>query len=101
MTFKGENLREIELMYFLRSGWDWDIYSKNEGIIASYLVKYSEVYRMIILSRDMLNQVEASYGYYTVPKAVKEKIFYKIQKKEKEFQEKQMNCIPICYLQKE
>lgn len=86
VTFKGENLREIELMYFLREGWDWNIYNENEGIIASYLVKYSKLYRMIISSRDMLNQVEATYGYYVVPKAIKEKIFYKIQKKTKEFQ---------------
>lgn len=86
VTFKGENIQEIELMYFLREGWDWNIYNKNEGIIASYLVKYSKLYRMIISSRDMLNQVEANYGYYVVPKSIKEKIFYKIQKKTKEFQ---------------
>ena len=43
VTFKGENLQEIELMYFLREGWDWNIYSKNEGVIASYLVKYSKL----------------------------------------------------------
>lgn len=86
VTFKGENLQEIELMYFLREGWDWSIYNENEGVIASYLVKYSKLYRMIISARDMLNQVEAVYGYYSVPKSIKEKIFYKIQKKTKEFQ---------------
>ncbi len=88
VTFKGENLQEIELMYFLREGWDWNIFKKNEGVIASYLVKYSKLYRMIISSRDMLNQVEANYGYYVVPKPIKEKIFYEIQKKTKEFQKR-------------
>ncbi len=36
----------------------------------------------------MLNQVEANYGYYVVPKPIKEKIFYEIQKKTKEFQKR-------------
>lgn len=75
-------------MYFLRSGWAWDMYNEKEGIIASYLVKYSRLYRMIISSRDVLKQVENAYGYYTVPKAIKEKVFYAIQKKSKEFQKK-------------
>ena len=39
VTFKGSSLTEIELMYFLRSGWAWDMYNEKEGIIASYLVK--------------------------------------------------------------
>ena len=88
VTFKGNNTTEIELMYFLRSGWNWDIYSEKEGIIASYLIKYSRLYRMIISSRDVLQQIENNYGYYTVPKAIKEKVFYAIQKKSKEFQKK-------------
>lgn len=88
VTFKGNNITEIELMYFLRSGWNWDIYSEKEGIIASYLIKYSRLYRMIISSRDVLQQIENNYGYYTVPKAIKEKVFYAIQKKSKEFQKK-------------
>ena len=88
VTFKGSSLTEIELMYFLRSGWAWDMYNEKEGIIASYLVKYSRLYRMIISSRDVLMQVENAYGYYTVPKAIKEKVFYAIQKKSKEFQKK-------------
>lgn len=100
VTFKGENLREIEMMYFLRSGWDWDIYNKNEGIIASYLVKYSKLYRMIISSKDMLNQVESNYGYYVVPKSIKENIFYKIQKKSKEFQKKADNFYTNMLLEK-
>lgn len=86
VSFKGDNLREIEMMYYLRSGWDWNIYSEKEGIIASYLVKYSKIYRMIISSRDMLKQLEENYGYYTVPKSIKEKIFYAIQKKSKQIQ---------------
>lgn len=88
VTFKGSNLTEIELMYFLRSGWDWDIYNEKEGLIASYLIKYSKLYRMIISSRDVLKQIETNYGYYAVPKAIKEKVFYAIQKKSKEFQKK-------------
>lgn len=88
ITFKGNNTTEIELMYFLRSGWNWDIYSEKEGIIASYLIKYSRLYRMIISSRDVLQQIENNYGYYTVPKAIKEKVFYAIQKKSKEFKKK-------------
>lgn len=88
VTFKGNSLTEIELMYFLRSGWDWNIYGKKEGVIASYLIKYSRLYRMIISSRDVLKQIETSYGYYTVPEAIKEKVFYAIQKKSKEFQKK-------------
>ena len=88
VTFKGGDLREIEMMYYLRSGWDWNIYGKKEGIIASYLVKYSKIYRMVISSRDMLKQVEDNYGYYIVPRCIKEKIFYAFQKKSKEIQKK-------------
>lgn len=88
VTFKGKDIYAIEMMYFLRDGWDWNVYEKKEGIIASYLVKYSKLYRMIISSKDMLNQIEHSYGYYVVPMAIKKNIFYKIQKKSKVFQKK-------------
>jgi hypothetical protein len=73
-------------MYFLREGWDWNAYNKNEGIMASYLVKYSKLYRRVISSIDMLNQVNDYYGYYTIPQDIRIKVFYAIQKMTKQIQ---------------
>lgn len=57
VCFTGKQLHEIEMMYFLRAGWEESTSKKVEGEVASYLVKYSELYRTIISSRDVLAQV--------------------------------------------
>ena len=88
VCFTGKQLHEIEMMYFLRAGWEESTSKKVEGEVASYLVKYSELYRTIISSRDVLAQVENIYGYYNIPKKIKEDIFYNMQNKTRVFQQK-------------
>lgn len=83
LTFAGDNLETIELMYYFATvGGQWDARNREEKKIIDYLIRYSNIWLTVFVIESLIEQLNRQSDTYHCPQCYSS-ILYEIIKKAK------------------